>query len=139
MPVGENNSRRNWVHALAGELVRLKLVARLAVALVPHPAHLPAKLAAASPLAARLLSSASRSVLGKLLAMGAHTPVEIISISLKGNVLACDPQERHGKHDCTGSEGTNTGPRHKAILRRTRLCNLEHCHKDVPPPDTSCG
>ena len=76
MPVGENNSRRNWVHALAGELVRLKLVARLAVALVPHPAHLPAKLAAGSPLAARLLSSASGSVLGKLLAMGAHTPVE---------------------------------------------------------------
>ena len=40
VPVGEDDGRRGRIHALAGELVRLELVARLAVAFVPHPAHL---------------------------------------------------------------------------------------------------
>ena len=141
MSVGEDYSRRRRVHTLACEPVWLKLVAWLAVALVSHPADLPAKLAAGAPLAARLFSSAGGTVLSQLLAVGAHTPVEETKIekAFIGNCLACDPQVMHGKHDCTGSRVMSTGPQRRASLRRTRLCSLEHCHTDVLPPDTLYG
>ena len=141
MSVGENYRRRGRVHALAGEPVWLELVAWLAVALVSHSANLPAKLAAGAPLAARLFSGAGGTVIGELLAMRAHTSVdgEKIAKVLIGKVLACDPQGKHDKHDCTGSRVMSTGLQHRASLRQTRLCSLEHCHTDVLPPDTLYG
>ena len=90
MSVGENYSRRRRVHALAGEPVRLELVAWLAVALVSHSADLPAELAAGAPLAARLFPCAGGTVLVQLLTMGAHTPVgKKALIKLQLAILQC--------------------------------------------------